>query len=81
MISESMAMLGILTLMCGVFALCVLGAVLLGVIAVKISREEKGEVRLPSNAVGEANKADGAIFKQWDNLLGYNGAKGDDFDE
>ena len=38
MMSESMAMLGILTLMCGVFALCVLGAVLLGVIAVKISR-------------------------------------------
>ena len=63
------------------FALCVLGAVLLGVIAVKISREEKGEVRLPSNAVGEANKADGAIFKQLYNLLGYNGAEGDDFDE
>ena len=79
--NESLFMMGVMSLMCGVFVLCVLVAVFLGVIIVRIGSEDKDEVLPPKSEVADLSRAEKAIFKQWDNLLGYNGAEGENFDE
>lgn len=79
MMSENVLGLGILSVMGGIFVVCVLAAVLLGVILVRMMSEDK-----PANIKQGANdesKVDNHLFKQWDSLLGYNGIEGDEIDE
>lgn len=79
MMSENMLMVGILSVMGGIFVVSILVAVFLGVILVQMMREEKGPA-VQMNGVNES-KVDSALFKQWDSLLGYNGIEGDEIDE
>lgn len=79
MMSENVLGLGILSVMGGIFVVCILAAVLLGVILVRMVSEEK---RMPNKqGVNDDSKVDNHLFKQWDSLLGYNGIEGDEIDE
>lgn len=78
MMSENVLGLGILSVMGGIFVVCVLVAVLLGVILARMVSEEK-----MTSIKQEVNdsKVDNHLFEQWDSLLGYNGIEGDEIDE
>ena len=79
--SEGLLMAGILVLLCGVLIMCIFETIFLGVLAVRVGDErEKCAPRVSVND-GEPARADSVLFRQWDNLLGYNGSEGDDLDE
>lgn len=79
--SESLLMAGILVLLCGVLVMCIFGTIFLGVLAVRVGEEREKCVPRVSVNDGEPTRADSGLFRQWDNLLGYNGSEGDDLDE
>ena len=59
----------------------IFGTIFLGVLAVRMGDEwEKCTPSVSVNA-DEPSRADSVLFRQWDNLLGYNGSEGDDLDE
>lgn len=79
--SDGLLLIGILALLGGILVFCAVGAVLLGVLAVRLVHDDDSSISRENLSDGEMSKADSVLFTQWNNLLGYNGSEGDDLDE
>lgn len=78
---NGLLMTGIFLLLCGIFVLCIAVVVMIVLGCIKYMHNEESQKNVIAAAENSGSKMDGALLKQWNNLLGYNGDEGDDIDE